>query len=94
MGAAMATVFAYLIMVGSIYFATQKIYAVNYEYKKIVAIFIYLLISLGVYYIFDINLILRLIIIIFMPVIFYMSKFFDKNEKEYIYRLLKKIKQD
>lgn len=94
MGAAVATVLAYLVMVISIYIATQRIYTVPYEYKKIITIISYLMISLIIFYLFDLNLIVRLSIIILMPAIFFISGFFDKEEKQFISGLFVKLKQN
>ncbi len=93
MGAAAATVLAYLIMVISIYIANQKIYPVHYEYLRIAGILIYLLVGLSIYYLFELNLLIRLIIIFLMPVVFLKSKFFDENEKEYLSLLMQRVKK-
>lgn len=92
MGAAVATVLAYLIMVISIYIANQKIYPVQYEYLRIVFILIYLIIGLFIFYYFSPNVFVRLILIILFPILFLKSKFFSNEEKDDFRQLLQKIK--
>ncbi len=50
MGAAIATLISYLIMMLGIYYVSNKYYKVNYEYKKIGLIFLSLAITTGMYY--------------------------------------------
>lgn len=48
MGAAFATLISYFVMMSGIYFVSQKYYRINYEYKKIGLIFLYLFIISGI----------------------------------------------
>ena len=50
MGAAIATLISYLIMMLGIYYVSNKYYKVNYEYKKIGLIFLSLALTTGLYY--------------------------------------------
>ncbi|MDQ3020890.1 MAG: oligosaccharide flippase family protein [Bacteroidota bacterium] len=50
MGAAMASLISYLIMMIGIYFVSQKYYPINYEYKKIGIIFLTLGLITAIYY--------------------------------------------
>lgn len=92
MGAAIATVLAYLVMVVSIYIANQKIYPVHYESLRIIFILSFLVIGLFIFYYFSPGLFVRLIIIGLFPVIFLFSKFFSAEEKEGIKLLLERFK--
>jgi O-antigen/teichoic acid export membrane protein len=92
MGAAVATLLAYLVMVISIYIANQKIYPVQYEYLRIGFILIYLMFGLAVFYYFSPNIIFRLFLIALFPILFIFSNFFNKEEKEDFRQLLQKIK--
>ncbi len=50
MGAAVATLVSYLIMMLGIYYISNKYYKINYEYKKIGLIFLSLAVSTGLFY--------------------------------------------
>jgi len=50
MGAAIATLISYLIMMLGIYYVSNKYYKINYEYKKIGLIFLSLAITTALYY--------------------------------------------
>jgi len=92
MGAAVATVLAYLVMVTSIFIANQKIYFVQYEYLRILAILTYLVTSFGLFYILEINFVVRILMILLMPVLFLMTNFFSKSERAYLLQLIKGLK--
>jgi O-antigen/teichoic acid export membrane protein len=64
MGAAVAAVLAYLVMMLSIYFVTRKIYRIDYEFNILSAVYLYLLAGLLLFYLVDLSLILRFLIII------------------------------
>ena len=92
MGAAVASVLAYLVMVISIYIANHKIFPVQYEYLRIFVIVLYLIIGLGIFYYFAPGIIIRLIIIGLFPLVFLYSKFFSNEEKEDFKQVLKRLK--
>jgi len=64
MGAALATLLAYLVMMLSIYFVSGKFYRVKYEYKILAGIYLYLLSGICLFYLVDLSLSLRILIII------------------------------
>jgi len=80
MGAAFATLLSYVVMAISIFIAAQKIYHVSYEYGRIFFLLFYLLTVLSALYIFDLNLLMRIIIIIISPLLFFAFGFFNKTE--------------
>jgi O-antigen/teichoic acid export membrane protein len=92
MGAAVATVLAYLVMVISIYIANHKIYPVKYEYLRIFVILLYLILGLTLFYYFSPSILIRLIIIGLFPVVFLFSKFFSREEKDDFKQLFQKVK--
>jgi O-antigen/teichoic acid export membrane protein len=83
-GAALATLAAYLVMMISIFIANQIIYPINYEYGRLTIIICYLILVIGLYYYFDLSIYLRVILVLGMPLILYNSKFFKSEEKIYI----------
>jgi O-antigen/teichoic acid export membrane protein len=70
MGAAVATVLAYVVMAGATFIANQKIYSIGYEYGRLAIVLAYLVISLILYYSFDMTVILRLVVLLLMVVLF------------------------
>jgi O-antigen/teichoic acid export membrane protein len=87
-GAAIATLFSYFVMMLSIYIANQKIYSIQYEYGRLGLIIIYLVIALILYYTFNLFWYVRLIIIIAMPLLLFLLGFFKAEEKKFIRDLL------
>jgi O-antigen/teichoic acid export membrane protein len=92
MGAAVATVLAYLVMVISIYIANYKIYPVQYEYFRIAFILSYLICGLVIFYYFNPGIFVRIILISLFPPVFLYSNFFSKEEKTEFKNLLKRVK--
>jgi O-antigen/teichoic acid export membrane protein len=76
MGAAIAAVLAYLVMMLSIYFVTRKIYRIEYEFNILSGVYLYLLSGIILFYLVDLSLVMRLLIIIgFLIVISLYSSF-------------------
>jgi O-antigen/teichoic acid export membrane protein len=96
MGAALATLAAYLAMALSLYFVTQKIYKIHYEYKKMFKVFSFILLIGVLYYsflysghlLFVYNIILFVMFTLWM--IFYVM---DKDEMNFFKTKLLKIKK-
>jgi O-antigen/teichoic acid export membrane protein len=95
MGAALATLAAYLAMAISLYVVTQKIYRIQYEYKKMSKVFLFILLIGVLYYslLYSGNLlfiykILMLSIFTLWMILFVM----DKDEMNFIKTRLLKIK--
>lgn len=89
MGAALATLFAYMVIAVGFYFVTQKVYKINYEYWKIAKIFITITIIGGIYYyLFDngiINLFYKFLIMLLF-IILNLVFVIDSNEINYLKR--------
>jgi O-antigen/teichoic acid export membrane protein len=84
-GAAIATLLAYLVMMIAIFIMTKRIYPVRYDYKTLSLIATYLIAGLGLFYLFDLNIWLRLIIILGFLLVVIMLK----SLRQDIFRLLK-----
>ena len=82
MGAAVAAVFAYLVMMLSIYFVTRKIYRIEYEFNILTGVYLYLLSGIFLFYLVDLSLMLRLLIIFGYPILLfsYSSFRYDINQ--------------
>jgi O-antigen/teichoic acid export membrane protein len=83
-GAALAMIFAYLIMMVSIFVANKKIYPVKYEYGRLAMVFSYLVACLILYYTLDLIWYIRVILLTAMPIILYFMGFFRPEEKNFI----------
>ena len=76
MGAAIAAVLAYLVMMLSIYFVTRKIYRIEYELNILAGVYLYLFSGILLFYFVDLNLAMRFLIIIgFLMVMLLYSSF-------------------
>lgn len=87
MGAAIATLLSYLIMVLTIFVANQKIYPVQYDYTRLAFLFIILVLMLFVYYYYQPQLLTRLVLLALLPVVLWISGFFRKAETAVIKKL-------
>jgi O-antigen/teichoic acid export membrane protein len=87
-GAALATLFAYLVMMISIFAANQKIYPIKYEYGRLAMVFCYLVACLVLYYTLDPGWYIRVLIIMAMPILLYVLGFFKQEEKNFIKRIV------
>jgi O-antigen/teichoic acid export membrane protein len=90
MGAALAALLAYVVMTLSIFIANQKIYKVDYEYRRLLILFGYLLTALLLYYLVPLNLHLRILLTLAMPVVLFMLNFFNTEEKVYLRSIFKR----
>ena len=90
-GAALATLIAYLVMMLSIFIANQKIYPVPYEYTRLAMILSYVIISLVIYYFFAPVWYIRLVLIMAIPILVFGVGFFKQEEKIFITELISKI---
>ncbi len=88
MGAAYATILAYFIMMVSIYIANQKLYTIKYEYGRIFWIVGYLMVAVILYYSIELNITLRLLLIIGMPLLIPILGLFKEDEKLILKRLI------
>ena len=79
MGAAYATLLAYLIMSVTIFTANQKIYHIDYHYAQIAALLLYILAVITIYYLIDPSLSLRILLLVgYVPLVF-LIKISNKN---------------
>ncbi len=92
MGAAIATLLAYLVMAGSIFILNQRIYPIRYEYQRIGIIVTYLIGAMIIFYQLSPDIMTRLLIIAGFPLIIVLSGFFKQEEKMAIRRSLAKIR--
>ncbi|MGA8264570.1 MAG: oligosaccharide flippase family protein [Ignavibacteriaceae bacterium] len=96
MGAALATLAAYLAMALSLYFVTQKIYKIHYEYKKMFKVFSFILLIGVLYYSFLYSGHLLFVYKIILFVMFTLWMIFyvmDKDEMNFFKTKLLKIKK-
>lgn len=81
MGAAVATLISYLIMMIGIYIVSNKYYKINYDYKRIILIFLSLLIVTALYFfsinIFDLVWYFKLIFILIFLLLISLFKIYD-----------------
>ncbi len=90
MGAAFATLLAYLVMAISIFVANQKLYYIPYEYGRIAFILFYLAAVLAFYYAVEPGLWLRLAVLALSPILFWALRFFRQEEWAALLRLVKR----
>jgi O-antigen/teichoic acid export membrane protein len=93
MGAAFATLASYLVIAAGFFIVTQKFYKIDYEYGKMIKIFLLILIIGGIFYIliYSGNL-LFIYKVILLGIFLFSITFFvlDKKEMDFIkYRILK-----
>jgi len=90
MGAALSALLAYFVMTASIYIANQKFYAVVYEYKRLFIICGYLAAGLILYYFIPLNVYLRILIVLALPLLLVLSNFFNAEEKVFLRSIFKR----
>ncbi len=87
MGAAIATLAAYLVMALGYYFVTQKFYKINYEVRKVLKIFLFILLIgdayYAIYYSGQMMMVYKLILLAAFTVLIYLFAF-DKKEIDFI----------
>jgi O-antigen/teichoic acid export membrane protein len=96
MGAAIATLAAYLAMAASLYIVTQRIYKIHYEYKKMAKVFSFIILIGILYYsfLYSGHLIFIYKILFLIVFTFWMTFFvIDKDEMNFIKTRLLKIKK-
>ncbi|MCB0726825.1 MAG: oligosaccharide flippase family protein [Ignavibacteriae bacterium] len=88
MGAAIATLISYLVMMSGLFYVSNKFYKINYEYKNIGLIFLSLFISTALYYLSSNNFSFPWFINIIFPLLFVTLIF---SFRIVDFKLLKKI---
>ncbi|HEY6906561.1 MAG TPA: oligosaccharide flippase family protein [Ignavibacteriaceae bacterium] len=97
MGAALATLFAYLVMAAGLYIVTQKFYKINYEIAKLTRIFFAILVVGGIYYYLlysnQLILVYKFLLFIFFTLFLYIFVF-EKKEIDFLRTKLNILKQN
>ena len=91
LGAAVATVAAYGVMALLIFLYNQKIYKIELNYNKIIRLFISIIVYLCLLYIFDLDFIERLIILVTFPFFIYVIGGITKQEIKFGGQFIKKM---
>ena len=101
MGAAIATLLAYISMTIMMYFVVQRIYPISYEFERLFKIFLAVGIVLIVYYFVPIEvlsnskiivIVWKLALLISFSSLFYLMKFFNPDEKVKLKQIFGKIR--
>ena len=92
MGAAVATLLAYIVMAAAIFILNQNIYPIRYEYKRIGLILLILTGAIFIYYYLTPGLLVRILILIGFPALIFWGGFFDREEKQVLNRFWRKIR--
>ncbi|MBN2424375.1 MAG: oligosaccharide flippase family protein [Calditrichaceae bacterium] len=90
MGASMAALLSYLAMAVLVFILNQKIYPIAYDYKRLGFLLIFLAAFLALYYSVDLSLLIRILLALFIPVMFLVGGFFDKIEIDRLKQIIKK----
>lgn len=89
MGAGIATLLAYFIMMVSIFLVNQKIYPITYEYGRVGVILAAILIITVISYTLPLSLIVKMIILMAVPLLLWASNYFKNDEKVFILNTLR-----
>lgn len=96
LGAALATLFAYMAMSVNLFFISQKYYEIQYEYVRIIKILSLLLISCCLYYFiyfnYEFNLIIKFIFLVGFTIAVFALNIISKEEVFRLTKILLKIK--
>ncbi len=95
-GAAIATLAAYMVMAGSLFYFSQKFYPIPYEYGKVFRILILIFVTGGIYYylLYSIGMlfIYKIILLVGFFMMLFALRVIDKNEIVKFGKLLLRIK--
>jgi O-antigen/teichoic acid export membrane protein len=91
-GAAWARVFAYLVMAAALYFVSQRLYRVEYEWGRVLkmSVVIAFCFFIGKTRFISSHVLLKAVIFVGYPVLLWIARFYEKNEVETVGSLLKK----
>jgi len=92
MGAAYANLLAYFVMMVSIFIANQKLYHISYEYGRLSWIISYITVALILYYVVNLTILMRLVLIFGLPILLLMLGFFKEDEKVYIRNIISRYR--
>ncbi len=91
-GAAIAAVLAYLVMMLSIFLVTRKIYRIDYEYQILAGIYLYLFAGIFLFYFVDLSLLLRILILTGFLIYLLLFSSFRSDIKHTVKRLFQTAK--
>ena len=83
-GAAMATVISYAVMTIALYRVGQRLYRVEYEFRRLFKLGFWLIFYIFLYYAFDLSFFWRVLLILLFPGLLFISRFFETREMEYL----------
>lgn len=91
-GAAWARVFAYLVMAAALYFVSQRLYRVNYEWLRLLKMSAVIAFSffIGKTAFFSNHLLLKAALFSAYPIMLWLVRFYDKNELQTIRSIFQK----
>jgi len=97
-GAAIATILSYAILVIFSFFISRRLYQINYQWKRIIklSIIFTVLLSIGLLISFDsilISLAVKLIILLFFPILLILTHFFNKDEIQRLQELFNNVRK-
>jgi O-antigen/teichoic acid export membrane protein len=90
-GAALATFFAYLVMMLSIFVANQRLYRITYEFGRMAWIIVYLIIAIALFYAFELSILIRFVLVFGMPLLIPVLGLFKADEKALLKRLFRQL---
>ena len=98
-GAAYTTIIAYAVMVTILYYISRYIYLVNYEFKRLGAVFLFTVVPIGLSYFYlpdgvIARFFFKCALCIIPLIMYYFSKFLKNEEKNYILQMIKKDSSD
>jgi O-antigen/teichoic acid export membrane protein len=83
MGAAIATLISYFVMMAGIYYYSQKYYKINYEVKKILIILFTAVAAYTVFLLFFkfvfVNILIKILLVVFFIILIFAFKILDLN---------------
>jgi O-antigen/teichoic acid export membrane protein len=96
LGAALATLFAYMAMSASLFFISQKYYEIKYEYDRIIKILLLLIVSCCLYYFiyfnYEFTIIIKFAMLIGFTIALFALKIISKQELFSLTKILLRVK--
>jgi O-antigen/teichoic acid export membrane protein len=90
LGAGIATLLAYFVMMASIFLVNQRIYPITYEYGRVGVILIGMLMILMLSYAVPMTFMVKFAIVVAIPVFLLLSNYFNPDEKVYVASVFRK----
>jgi len=94
-GAAYTTIIAYAVMVTILYFISRYIYLVEYEFKRLGAVFIFTAVPIGFSFLYQpdgmvTRFLFKCVLCIIPLIMYYFSNFLKREEKHYILQMIRR----